>query len=271
MAEPDAALHEQYSEMLRVLAASRDERLKAADDSYARALAGGGSAEGLYRDYLAERDAVITKFKLDAVGIGKDYTHRVSASAPPLATGQDPTPAFPPPQPHQVPAAARSGLHSWQTPTPQLAPAAAPARTGKSPRRIVLGIVVVGAILVGITSWATAGNKTSNSGSSSSSYTSTVSSTRTVTYEVVGGATKAGITYSTPSGTAQATVDVPLKTKAGDPVTFEAEPGEFVYISAQNKGKSGNIICRISVDGVVISTNTSSGAYAIASCDGTVR
>lgn len=89
-------------------------------------------------------------------------------------------------------------------------------------------------------------------------------------YEVVGGAKTAGITYETPSGTSQATIRIPLKDTAGDVVTFEMERGDFVYLSAQNKGTSGNIICRISVDGVVVSTNTSSGSYAIASCDATV-
>lgn len=271
MTEPDAPLHEQYSEMLRVLAADRDEILEAVDGSYARALASGGSADALYRDYIAERDAVINKFRLDAVGIGKDYTHQASVSAPPLATTPGPPPAFPPPQPPPgAPGPAAPGPHSWQTPAPTSVPVATPVRAAKSPWRVVLGIAVVGAMLVGVTSWATAGNRTSSSGSSSS-YTGTVSSTRTVTYEVVGGATKAGITYSTPSGTSQATVAVPLKTKTGELVTFEAEPGEFVYLSAQNKGTHGNIVCRISVDGVVISTVTSSGSYAIASCEGTVR
>jgi hypothetical protein len=161
--------------------------------------------------------------------------------------------------------AATPGLHSWQTPTPQLAPVAAPARTRKSPWRIVLGIAVVGAILVGITSWATAGNKTSSSGSSSSS-------TRTVLYEVEGTATSVDITFETPSGTSQGSnKKVPLANrdsgKRGISVTMDR--GDFVYISAQNQGKTGTVTCKISVDGVLVSKVTSSGAYAIASCDGT--
>ena len=51
-------------------------------------------------------------------------------------------------------------------------------------------------------------------------------------------------------------------------MTHEFGPGEFVYISAQNEGEYGSVTCRITVDGVVVSENTSSGAYGIATCEG---
>jgi hypothetical protein len=122
-----------------------------------------------------------------------------------------------------------------------------------------------------LTGWiSSAGRAPVSSGSGSSNSSSITSTTRTVTYEVLGGATAATITYQAPTGTAQASVKLPLATKSGGTVTFEMDRGDFVYISAQNKGTSGNIICRISVNGKVISTVTSSGSYAIASCDGTV-
>ena len=46
--------------------------------------------------------------------------------------------------------------------------------------------------------------------------------------------------------------------------------GAFVYISAQNQGESGSVKCRIEVDGVTLEQATSTGAYVIASCSGTV-
>jgi hypothetical protein len=65
---------------------------------------------------------------------------------------------------------------------------------------------------------------------------------------------------------------VPLGTKSSGTrgISVTMMRGHFAYLSAQNTGASGTITCRITVDGVVVSTNTSSGAYAIASCKGTV-
>ena len=52
-------------------------------------------------------------------------------------------------------------------------------------------------------------------------------------------------------------------------LTFTFARGDFVSISAQKKADGGgNITCRITVDGEVISENTSSAAYGIASCSG---
>ncbi len=46
--------------------------------------------------------------------------------------------------------------------------------------------------------------------------------------------------------------------------------GQFFYISAQNHEDKGTVTCTVEVDGQVVSINTSSGAYVIASCSGTV-
>jgi len=91
-----------------------------------------------------------------------------------------------------------------------------------------------------------------------------------VTYEVDGSATSASVTMEMPSGTSQVSVDLPLTNQDGDVgVTNKFSRGSFVYISAQNKESYGSVTCRIKVDGAVISENTSSGAYAIATCKGT--
>lgn len=95
---------------------------------------------------------------------------------------------------------------------------------------------------------------------------------RTVLYEVEGTATGASLTIATPSGTRQvsdAAVPVTREASGERGLEMTVAPGEFLYISAQNNHDTGTITCRITVDGVVISENSSSGAYAIASCSGT--
>lgn len=94
---------------------------------------------------------------------------------------------------------------------------------------------------------------------------------RTVVYEVEGTADSVDITIATPTGIEQKSgLSVPLKRKSdgkrGLQLTFTS--GSFVSISAQNQGDFGTVTCRITVDGVVVSENTASGAYTIASCDG---
>lgn len=78
----------------------------------------------------------------------------------------------------------------------------------------------------------------------------------------------ADVTMTTPTGNVQASPDIPMKMKSGDPVEYQFNDGDFVYISAQVANFYGDITCRIIVDGVTISENTSSGEYAIATCKG---
>jgi len=94
-----------------------------------------------------------------------------------------------------------------------------------------------------------------------------------VVYYVEGTAPAVNITFSTPSGTSQySNQSLPLRTKEGrlGVRLGDLPSGTFVAISAQNRDESGSVICRIEVDGAVISQNRSSGGYVIASCDGTV-
>lgn len=100
--------------------------------------------------------------------------------------------------------------------------------------------------------------------------------TKRIRYELDGdGVTSADVTVETPTGTSQKRgVDVPLKAKGSDLPGFVIDgyrPGAFVYISAQIQNGSGSLTCRI-VDAVsnrVISENSASGDYAIATCKGT--
>lgn len=50
--------------------------------------------------------------------------------------------------------------------------------------------------------------------------------------------------------------------------TFRADPGEFLYVSVQNRVESGTVACKIVVDGVVVEDAESSGAFVIATCSG---
>jgi hypothetical protein len=84
-----------------------------------------------------------------------------------------------------------------------------------------------------------------------------------VYYQVSGTTSSASVTYRTSSGTSQAKVRVPWSNKISD-----LKPGAFLYVSAQNETKSGSVSCRIVVDGVIISENTSSGAFKVVSCEG---
>lgn len=92
-----------------------------------------------------------------------------------------------------------------------------------------------------------------------------------VLYEVEGTAKSANITMESGTGTSQQSISVPLTSKeTGLPgLRGELPLGAVVYISAQNQDSLGYITCRITVDGVVISENTSNSDYGIATCDGT--
>jgi hypothetical protein len=94
--------------------------------------------------------------------------------------------------------------------------------------------------------------------------------TPSVIYKVFGSANRAFLTLSTPTGQSQQTASLPLFNRTGSAglIFHDFSPGDFVYVSAQNKGDSGSVTCQILVDNVVISTNTSYGGYGIATCQG---
>jgi hypothetical protein len=90
----------------------------------------------------------------------------------------------------------------------------------------------------------------------------------TVVYEITGNATIAGLTYvnSDSGNTAQAT-DAPVPQN----IAVQLATGSFYGISAQDMDPYGtSITCTVLEDGTQIATNTSTGAYAIADCHGTL-
>jgi hypothetical protein len=92
------------------------------------------------------------------------------------------------------------------------------------------------------------------------------SSTYSVVYNVYGiGTNRASLTIENETGgTEQKDVTLPWSE------TFTAEYGQFVYLSAQNDKDSGTIKCEILVNNQTLQSSTSDGAYAIASCSGSV-
>lgn len=123
---------------------------------------------------------------------------------------------------------------------------------------VLVAVVVIGAI----------GVQMSSSTPASEPPAAPVDMTREVVYEVEGDGVSFDLTAETPTGSTQQSPDLPMRAKEGGLLTFEFPPDSFVYISAQNKDFGREITCRITVDGVVISENSATGRYSIATCDG---
>jgi len=81
-----------------------------------------------------------------------------------------------------------------------------------------------------------------------------------VEYKITGTASKVFVTLSNATGGTEQfdNVHVPHT------YTFEKYTGWFLYVSAQNLGESGSVTVTIYLNGAVVATSTSSGAYVIA-------
>lgn len=96
-------------------------------------------------------------------------------------------------------------------------------------------------------------------GDASSLTSSTV--THRVNYRVTG-ASNFSLTYATESGgTAQIS-----SVKETWNEQFQAQPGQFLYVSVQNGVGYGSVQCEILIDGTVVKVTKSDGAYVIATC-----
>ncbi len=86
-----------------------------------------------------------------------------------------------------------------------------------------------------------------------------------VTYKVGGTADRASITIQNASGgTEQKSVSVPWST------SFEGRPGQFVYLSAQNKSEYGTVKATIELNGTTVQEASSNEEYGIASVSGSI-
>lgn len=161
-----------------------------------------------------------------------------------------------------------------QSPVQPSAPAPSAPKTRRTPPYTIMIGIGLGGILAAVIALVIVFGvlPTSNSG------TTAGPSTHTVVYQAdasgARGARSGDITLRTADGgtSQQAGVGLPLMTKAGDTgLTYSGfKPGDFVYLSIRNADSAGSVTCRILVDGNVISENTSSGAYTIATCSSRV-
>ncbi|MFI0410800.1 MmpS family transport accessory protein [Actinomadura sp. 3N508] len=78
-----------------------------------------------------------------------------------------------------------------------------------------------------------------------------------------GGATRADITYSFGKDPSQANGQ-PLPWRKAE--SRNVGGSDLLQVNAQNSGERGSVTCRIRVDGKVVTSNTSTGPYAVASC-----
>jgi hypothetical protein len=89
-----------------------------------------------------------------------------------------------------------------------------------------------------------------------------------IRYEVTGLlTTRASVTYENTGKTEQKTVNLPASLP--DFGVAIGEPGDFLYVSAQNQSSSGSVTVNILVNGTVVKSATSSGAFGIATARAT--
>lgn len=87
-----------------------------------------------------------------------------------------------------------------------------------------------------------------------------------VTYNVTGTAHRASLTLENDTGgTDQFTVNVPWREQYS-----RFTRNDFVYVSAQNEGTSGTLICEIRVNGILEYSGSATGQYAICTASGIV-
>ena len=124
------------------------------------------------------------------------------------------------------------------------------SRGGKIAAGIVLGIMAVSLI--------------SRLGGGGGNYSPTTGASGPVTYSVTGTARRASLTYQNDTGgTEQHTVSIPWSNSY-----FGFGLGDFVYVSAQNEGETGTLLCEIKSGGQVVYSGSASGAYSICTASG---
>lgn len=85
-----------------------------------------------------------------------------------------------------------------------------------------------------------------------------------VVYRIRGTANTVDITFNNDTGGTEQYSDIDLPHE----ISYEDFQGDFLYISAQNNGKTGSVIVIIEVNGETFKTSKSEGAYVIATASG---
>ena len=89
----------------------------------------------------------------------------------------------------------------------------------------------------------------------------------TVSYEVTGTATSVSTTYRGPTGDSAQAGAQPVPWRHTQTMKGRA----YYYLSGQNQGDSGTVICTVYVDGVAKESNSSTGPYTICQVSGTIE
>jgi Mycobacterium membrane protein len=281
MTEKDqAALHTEFTRRLKEAVDRRDAELAGHTNGYSAALAAQTpDIAAVHTRYAIDHAAAAVRHAEIISKIQDHYAQEARFGAPPLPTVAPPRPGYPAPV-VQLIGSGRRGTATTNSGKSRLYRSAKATPFQQKPTpiwRLAAGsIVAVIAVASAVVAFAVIATGTSqpprSTAASSESSNASASSAREVVYEVEGTAKAVDITYETPSGTAQQSgLKVPLSRNGGSErgITLTMSRGDFVYISAQNKGPSGAVTCKISVDGVVISKVTSTGGYTIAQCSST--
>lgn len=145
-----------------------------------------------------------------------------------------------------------------------------PAKTRRVLLKLFLAVVGLGVFIVLLGYLVPRLITPARPASSAPSYTAprktSADFTLPITYRISGTAGSVSLTYvNATGGTEQiSTAGVPWEK------TFQMHYGDFVYLSAQNNGERGSVICEIELDNKTWKQSTSSGAYSIASCSGSL-
>ena len=147
-----------------------------------------------------------------------------------------------------------------------------------------------GAILVGVIAYVGWSGSTTNTSSSATTESTDISTPRTTTprttaapeweydcpgsdrrviYFGEGSARSVSFTAQVNGGSSQGETSLPVTNTKGQLGLRQCmAPSDFVYFSIQNQDDYGDVTCKIEVDGRMISSVRSAGAYVIATCSG---
>lgn len=174
-------------------------------------------------------------------------------------------------QPQQQPTYVARPLPSYPRPPVQ----------SKPMNRGVIALIVVACVLLPLAVFAVAviGGRSSSPQASAPqsagkpstgtvSRGTTTTGKRDVAYEVTGeGTSSVDVTYRNETGGTdnERAANLPYR------YFLRLESGDFASVFAQNAEESGSITCILKVDEVVVASQTSRGAFAVASCSAFVR
>lgn len=190
----------------------------------------------------------------------------MTAPRPPY--GQQPHPQ----QPHQPQYQPAPGSEHYQHHIPPQQAYAPPPPAAKRKRKwpwIVLGVLVVIVLGSALNSGKSTPAPASGTSPVAAPAAPAAATGHTVTYQVTGTGKVTSISYTKEGFQMEQTSNARLPFSKD--LTFKDDVTAFSGLSlvAQNGASSGDITCKILVDGKEIASSTSSGQYAVVTCNGT--